>query len=117
MRSATDFLPWLMSTLTNFATSLFEYFGSGRISRFEISLRRGIQLSAAKSTNLLFADQFCIESRAEPDDSMDKIQRKIKRPWAFSRRTSTVTACDPLRRRYRARREPCGRARPADPLR
>jgi hypothetical protein len=28
--------------LTNFATSLFEYFGSGRISRFEISLRRGI---------------------------------------------------------------------------
>src|ERR1700682_4227727 len=98
MRSATDFLPWLMSTLTNFATSLFEYFGSGRISRFEISLRRGIQLSAAKSTNLLFADQVCIKSQLicqlRPDDSMDKIQRKIKRPWAFSRRTSTVTACD-----------------------
>src|ERR1700758_5347707 len=42
MRSATDFLPWLMSTLTNFATSPFEYFGSGRISRLGISLRRGM---------------------------------------------------------------------------
>ena len=42
MRSATDFLPWLISTLTNFATSLLAYFGSGRISRLGISLRRGI---------------------------------------------------------------------------
>src|SRR5215831_8690120 len=42
MRSATDFLPWLMSTLTNFATSPFEYLGSGRISRLGISLRRGM---------------------------------------------------------------------------
>src|SRR5271169_4044309 len=44
MRSATDFLPWLISTLTNLATSLFEYFGSGRISRLGISLRRGMGL-------------------------------------------------------------------------
>src|SRR5215467_13838786 len=42
MRSATDFLPWLMSTLTNFATSPLEYLGSGRISRLGISLRRGM---------------------------------------------------------------------------
>src|SRR5215831_5191722 len=44
MRSATDFLPWLISTLTNFATSPLEYLGSGRISRLGISLRRGMSL-------------------------------------------------------------------------
>src|SRR5881394_3662862 len=42
MRSATDFLPSLMSTFTNLATSPLEYLGSGRISRLGISLRRGI---------------------------------------------------------------------------
>src|SRR4029434_8885698 len=42
MRSATDFLPAVISTLTNFATSVFVYFGSGRISRLGTSLRRGI---------------------------------------------------------------------------
>src|ERR1700751_849775 len=45
MRSATDFLPRLMSTLTNLATSPFEYFGSGRIARLGISLRRGMVVS------------------------------------------------------------------------
>src|SRR4249919_2936642 len=45
MRSATDFLPAVISTLTNFATSLLPYFGSGRISRLGISLRRGIASS------------------------------------------------------------------------
>src|ERR1022692_95297 len=54
MRSATDFLPWLISTLTNFATSLFEYFGSGRISRFEISLRRGINHSVRAKVKTYF---------------------------------------------------------------
>src|SRR3954468_12654384 len=42
MPSAMDFLPACISTLTNFATSTLEYFGSGRISRLGISLRRGI---------------------------------------------------------------------------
>src|SRR5262245_57247060 len=42
MCSATDFLPRVMSTLTNFATSALPYFGSGRISRLGTSLRRGI---------------------------------------------------------------------------
>src|SRR5438477_307369 len=42
MRSATDFLPRDISTLMNFATSVFTYFGSGRISRLGISLRRGM---------------------------------------------------------------------------
>src|SRR5437763_1865883 len=42
MRSATDFLPALINTFTNFATSLLAYFGSGRISRLGISLRLGI---------------------------------------------------------------------------
>jgi hypothetical protein len=41
MRSATDFLPLVINTLMNFATSPFEYFGSGRISRLVISLRLG----------------------------------------------------------------------------
>src|SRR4051794_33745531 len=50
MRSATDFLPAVISTLTNFATSLFPYFGSGRISRLGISLRRGISLPQFKSS-------------------------------------------------------------------
>src|SRR5882672_697079 len=42
MCSAIDFLPRVMSTLTNFATSALPYFGSGRISRLGTSLRRGI---------------------------------------------------------------------------
>src|SRR5512134_2446729 len=42
IRSATDFLPRVISTLTNFETSTFPNFGSGRISRFGTSLRRGM---------------------------------------------------------------------------
>src|SRR5882672_6234608 len=42
MCSAIDFLPRVISTLTNFATSPLPYFGSGRISRLGTSLRRGI---------------------------------------------------------------------------
>src|SRR4249920_2244744 len=42
MRSATDFLPRVISTLTNLATSTLWNFGSGRISRFGTSLRRGM---------------------------------------------------------------------------
>src|SRR3954471_17713720 len=42
MRSATDFLPRVISTLTNFASSTLWNFGSGRISRLGTSLRRGI---------------------------------------------------------------------------
>src|SRR5215212_933306 len=42
MRSATDFLPAVISTLTNLATSVEPYFGSGRISRLGTSLRRGM---------------------------------------------------------------------------
>src|SRR3954468_19521469 len=42
MRSATDFLPRVISTLTNLATSTFLNFGSGRISRLGTSLRRGM---------------------------------------------------------------------------
>src|ERR1700691_2985931 len=45
MRSATDFLPDFINTLTNLATSWLPNFGSGRISRFCISLRRGIKYS------------------------------------------------------------------------
>ena len=42
MRSATDFLPRVISTFTNLATSTLLNFGSGRISRFGTSLRRGM---------------------------------------------------------------------------
>src|ERR1043165_585775 len=42
MRSATDFLPRVISTLTNFASSTLLNFGSGRISRLGTSLRRGM---------------------------------------------------------------------------
>src|SRR5437868_14929758 len=42
MRSATDFLPRVISTLTNLARSTLLNFGSGRISRLGTSLRRGI---------------------------------------------------------------------------
>src|SRR5512139_2626639 len=42
MRSATDFLPASMRTFMNFATSTDLYLGSGRISRFGTSRRRGI---------------------------------------------------------------------------
>src|SRR5688500_5412957 len=42
MRSATDFLPRVISTLTNFATSTLLNFGSGRIWRLGTSLRRGM---------------------------------------------------------------------------
>src|SRR6185295_12756347 len=44
MRSATDFLPRVISTLTNFASSTLWNFGSGRISRLGTSLRRGMGL-------------------------------------------------------------------------
>src|SRR5581483_1009725 len=54
MRSATDFLPLVISTLMNFATSMFEYFGSGRISRFGISLRLGIATPSGQSRPLLW---------------------------------------------------------------
>src|SRR6185369_16564547 len=40
IRSATDFLPRVISTLTNLATSTLWNFGSGRISRLGTSLRR-----------------------------------------------------------------------------
>src|SRR5689334_13208134 len=42
MCSAMDFLPRVISTLTNLATSALPYLGSGRISRLGISLRRGM---------------------------------------------------------------------------
>src|SRR6266498_410260 len=51
MRSATDFLPWLISTLTNLATSLLVYLGSGRISRLGISRRRGMWLSLVQDSS------------------------------------------------------------------
>src|SRR5215213_9702084 len=41
-RSATDFFPPVISTLMNLETSWLAYFGSGRTSRFGISLRRGV---------------------------------------------------------------------------
>src|SRR5260221_1035308 len=44
MLSATDFLPRVISTLTNFARSTLANFGSGRISRLGTSLRRGMRV-------------------------------------------------------------------------
>src|SRR5712692_1059329 len=52
MRSATDFLPRVISTLTNFATSTLLNFGSGRIWRLGTSLRRGISLSLGQFRRL-----------------------------------------------------------------
>src|SRR6185436_8310677 len=46
MASAIDFLPRVISTLTNLATSWLLYFGSGSVSRFGTSLRRGITLGS-----------------------------------------------------------------------
>src|SRR5690242_21409803 len=42
MRSATDFLPRVITTFTNFATSWLMYLGSGRTSRLGTSLRLGM---------------------------------------------------------------------------
>src|SRR6476620_11976463 len=69
MRSATDFLPLSISTLMNFATSTFRCFGSGRISRFGISLRRGICTPSSQSRTLLRLGWATAESRAKPVDS------------------------------------------------
>src|SRR3954468_10503876 len=44
MRSATDFLPRVINTLTNLASSTLLNLGSGRISRFGTSLRRGMNV-------------------------------------------------------------------------
>src|SRR5512135_2458009 len=52
MLSATDFLPRVISTLTNFASSTFANFGSGRISRLGTSLRRGMRLASLRSGRL-----------------------------------------------------------------
>src|SRR5262245_19553027 len=49
MRSATAFLPRVISTLTNLDTSTLLNLGSGRISRFEISLRRGISFGKGET--------------------------------------------------------------------
>src|SRR5690606_17881024 len=46
MRSATDFLPASISTFTNLDTSTLPNLGSGRISRFGTSLRRGILITS-----------------------------------------------------------------------
>src|SRR5437667_165792 len=54
IRSATDFLPRVISTLTNFATSTLLNFGSGRISRLGTSLRRGMVLSRFRSLGSVF---------------------------------------------------------------
>src|SRR3954465_14879953 len=56
MRSATDFLPRVIRTFTNFATSELPYLGSGRISRLGTSLRRGIYGSLS---------ELCLERLAE----------------------------------------------------
>src|SRR6185503_20246629 len=49
IRSATDFLPRVMSTFMNLATSSLLNLGSGRISRLGTSLRRGIGLWSVQS--------------------------------------------------------------------
>src|ERR1043165_6828151 len=54
MRSATDFLPRVISTFTNFATSTLLNFGSGRISRLGTSLRRGMVLGQFRSFGPVF---------------------------------------------------------------
>src|SRR3954468_23126731 len=45
IRSATDFLPRVIRTFMNLATSSLLNFGSGRISRLGTSLRRGMEYS------------------------------------------------------------------------
>src|SRR5690242_7679016 len=57
MCSAMDFLPRVISTLTNLATSALPYLGSGRISRLGISRRRGMIFSklSLRSLGLLRA--------------------------------------------------------------
>src|SRR3970040_1535964 len=50
MPSATDFLPRVISTLMNLATSGWLNFGSGRISRLGTSLRRGMGSSSPCSS-------------------------------------------------------------------
>jgi hypothetical protein len=42
MRSATDFFPRVINTLTNLATSVLRNLGSGKGSRLGTSLRRGM---------------------------------------------------------------------------
>src|SRR5882672_9993009 len=53
MFSATDFLPDSIKTLTNLATSVLPYFGSGRISRLGTSRRRGISIPFSLQLRLL----------------------------------------------------------------
>src|SRR3954467_10476024 len=51
MRSATDFLPRVIRTFMNLATSSLLNLGSGRISRLGISLRRGMWCSPTEWGN------------------------------------------------------------------
>src|SRR5574340_459990 len=51
MRSATDFLPAVISTLTNLERSWLPNFGSGRTSRLGTSLRLGISIPQLYLTN------------------------------------------------------------------
>src|SRR5215831_20126172 len=55
MRSATDFLPRVIRTLTNLETSTLPNFGSGRISRLGTSLRRGMIVLSLGCLRLLRA--------------------------------------------------------------
>src|ERR1700682_4857439 len=80
MRSATDFFPWLISTLTNFATSPLEYFGSGRISRLGISLRRGINYSVSGESENLLSPGSCLPTN--PRQSRRIRRRKINQHQA-----------------------------------
>src|SRR3990172_6596766 len=75
MRSATDFLPRVINTLMNLATSWLPYFGSGSTWRFAISLRRGILTSVLSFLLLSFqwingpAHPFHIGSRLDAEHS------------------------------------------------
>src|SRR5436190_5210902 len=73
MRSATDFLPLSISMLMNLATSTFMCFGSGRISRFGISLRLGISSPRPKVQSDFWPVLATAGSRAEPGDSTRQI--------------------------------------------
>src|SRR6185436_8735366 len=69
MRSATDFLPAVINTFTNFATSLLPYLGSGRISRLGISLRLGIHFSVRRKVKTYFSPVVLPSNRCSVTDT------------------------------------------------
>src|SRR6476660_9884302 len=95
MFSATDFLPESIRVLTNLATSTLPYFGSGRISRFGTSRRRGISIPFDLQLSLQY--DFFLPARGQPSRLSTYSTHVGPIPNPPVRGGNLITSCRPWR--------------------